>query len=596
MSSTTPAAPAGTDTRGLFAMAFVAGVFSGSLEGFIHLGLQRVHILDNSWYPIVWIAAAVNTLILLGVVAGALPVLRPLGPARRHRVIVFLVLLAGIIPWLVLGLKQWIATYALGILAVGLASALWRAESRSSFALARYRRLVPLAAATFVTAALAIEGGGWLKERILQSRLPEAKPDAPNVLLVVIDALRADHVGAYGYQRSTTPAIDQLAAGGVVFEAATSTSSYTLPSHASMLTGKLVHEHRVEWDTSHSHLHDGRLNLPEVLSQAGYRTGAFSGNTFYFSREHGFGRGFLHFEDYFHDAADMFWRSAYGGILATLVRPRIGFEDLPGRKRATHTNTAVQSWVSRGPDRPFFVMVNYMDVHDPYLPPEPYATRFSKNRPEGLLNFKLHEPEQLSDAELQGEIDAYDGGLAYTDAHLQELVSSLRAASTRDLIVVVTSDHGEEFGEHGGYLHGRHLYFEALHVPLIVFAPGRVPAGRRVATPVSIASIPATVASILGLSGSSFSQPSLAPLWSESAPVEWATPLAELKRRDWAPERDPVYAGSVRSGILGDWHIVQVEGQPPQIFNWARDRREMQDAASSTQANELIQRVLALFR
>lgn len=584
-------------TTDLFALAIVCGIFGGLLEGVVHIALQRLHILDNSWYPIIWIAAVVNTLILVSLVTVSMVALAWLSPARRQQITLFLVLLAGITPWFVLALKEWIHMYALALLTLGVTSTIARGESRRPAAARRWWRLTPVAMTALVVAFVAIEGGAWWSERNGESKLPAADADAPNVLVVVIDALRADHVSAYGYGRPTTPAIDRLAADGVLFETALSTSSYTLPSHASMVRGQFVQEHHVEWDSSRAHFAGGARNLPEVLTTAGYRTGAFSGNTFYFSREHGFGRGFLHFEDYFHSAADMFWRTAYGGILTKLVRPRLGFEDLPGRKRASDTNEAVSSWVRRTPDRPFFVMVNYMDVHDPYLPAEPYATRFSNTPPAGRLNFKLHVPDQLTEAELEAEIAAYDGALAYADAQLESLVSSLREASTRELIVIITSDHGEEFGEHGGYLHGRHLYFEALHVPLIVWAPGRVPAGRRVATPVSNASIPATVMSLLGIADASFSQPSLAPLWSGAPPSEWPVALAELKKRTWAPKRDPVHEGSLQAGVFGEWHVIRRDGQHPQLFNLSRDRREAQDvAAIQPDAEALIRRVLALFR
>src|SRR6185503_20396940 len=122
---------------------------------------------------------------------------------------------------------------------------------------------------------------------------------------------------------------------------------------------------------------DARVTLPEILQMRGYRTGAFSGNTYWFSREHGFGRGFLHFEDFFHSLADMALRTAYGRLVSRKVLWRIGYEDIPARKHADVTNAAVLRWIARDTSRPFFVMINYMDVHDPYLPPQPYRNRFA---------------------------------------------------------------------------------------------------------------------------------------------------------------------------------------------------------------------------
>jgi arylsulfatase A-like enzyme len=224
----------------------------------------------------------------------------------------------------------------------------------------------------------------------------------------------------------------------------------------------------------------------------GYRTGAFSANTFWFTRAHGFGRGFLHFDDFFHSLADMAMRTAYGRMAVRLLRRPLGWNDIVARRRAPSTNRAVVRWLEADGERPFFVVINYMDVHDPYLPPEPYRSRFSKRpQPGGLINWELRVPDALTPDELQGEVDAYDGAIAYVDEQIGDLLASDRFQdSARDLLVVVTSDHGEEFMEHGGLLHGSHLYRETIQVPMILWRPGAIPRGVRVPTPVSIASIP----------------------------------------------------------------------------------------------------------
>ncbi len=360
-----------------------------------------------------------------------------------------------------------------------------------------------------------IEGGSRLRERFAINQLPPASPSSPNVLLIVADTLRSDHLASYGYSRQTTPAIDALAAEGVLFENSFSTSSYTLPSHASLLTGRYPRDHHVEWDTSHRPPKRAVPNLPQELQSIGYRTGAFSANTFFFTREHGFGRGFLHFEDFFHSLSDMAWRTAYGGIVTRYVRPRIGLEDLPGRKYAVDVTAEAERWIRRDTERPIFVIANYIDCHDPYLPPQPFRSKFSTiKNPGGLINSKLHIPKSLTDEQLQSEIDAYDGAIAYIDSQVSRLVSAVQKMTPdRELLVIFTSDHGEEFGEHGGFLHQRHLYRELIQVPLIVWEPGHVPRGKRLSQPVSNASIPATVMGLLERDSDLFPVPSLEPLW-----------------------------------------------------------------------------------
>ena len=157
------------------------------------------------------------------------------------------------------------------------------------------------------------------------SKLPAAAGDAPNVLVIVVDTLRADHLSSYGYARPTTPNIDRIATEGVLFENAVATSSWTFPSHASLLTGRYQYEHGMDKIREmpavggNAFSANGLPTLGEVLMQKGYRTGAFSANRTYFTHDLGFGRGFIHFEDYFHSPSDMFVRTLVRqGVCASL--------------------------------------------------------------------------------------------------------------------------------------------------------------------------------------------------------------------------------------------------------------------------------------
>jgi arylsulfatase A-like enzyme len=571
----------------LFAMALVLGIVSGFFEGAVHMVLQR-YMLGGVWYQIIWIAAVFNALLLVAMAAAlsALLTFRAVRSRGRHA-LVFLLVFAAWLPCITLMLKAWIHPVAILLLALGTTMAVTRTiRSHEQQALTLFRRGVPIALAVLLAACALIEGGFAARERLLTGRLRTAPDGSPDVLLVILDTVRADHLSSYGYEGSPTPNLDRLARQGVLFEQAFSTSSWTLPAHVSMLTGLFPHEHRVEWLTSKTWGSAPFRTLPEMLQDRGYRTAAFSGNTVWFSREHGFGRGFLHFEDFFHSPIDMVMRTAYGRIVARTVFPRLGVRDIPGRKRAEDTNRALLEWFDRGPERPAFVTVNYFDAHDPYMPTAEYAAGLAT--PRGLINSTFGIPEHLTPDDVAAEVAAYDATIRYTDAQLGRLLDTLNQRRRRDLLVVVTSDHGEEFGEHGGYGHGNHLYRETVHVPLIVWHPGSVPSGRRVVTPASIASIPATILELVGSAVPERAAPSLVPLWGAEPPAAWPEPRLELVHRPWDEENVPVRLGSLRSLVKWPWHFIDHETLGPELYDMVRDGLERHNEAPDPQNQPLI--------
>ena len=567
------------------ALGLTLGLALGLVEGVVHLLRQRLDIYDNSWYAIIWIAAIFNGLLVgaAGVLAGV--VCRRLTNRRLRVAMVFALWLLALVPVVALLLEEWLFKYAILLLTIGIAHTCtrwyFRQEART------IRPAMRVALGLTVVAFAGIEGGSWIQERLAVARLPVATASTPNVLLIVVDTLRSDHLSSYGYGRRTSPAIDALAAQGVLFEKSFSTSSYTLPSHASILTGRYPSDHQVEWDTAYRRPAHPVPTLPQVLQSYGYRTGGFSANTLYFTREHGFGRGFVHFEDFFHSLADMAWRTAYGSI-GTLARLRLGLEDLPARKHASDVTEAANRWIGRETDRPFFVTVNFMDAHDPYLPPEPYLSQFSSApRPRALINFKRGQ-RPLTPAQMQGEVDAYDGAIAYVDAQISRLLSLIQARSlNRELLVIVTSDHGEEFGEHGGVNHARHLYREVIQVPLVVWQPGRIPGGARVTRPVSNAAIPATIMSLIGADPAPFLVPSLQPLW-EGTRSDFPLPVTALKQ---STREGKIADGSMRSVVDGTWHYIEQDGHGFELFDWTADPRERTDLAHTPLAPATAQRL-----
>ncbi|MGH7947545.1 MAG: sulfatase [Opitutaceae bacterium] len=432
-------------------------------------------------------------------------------------------------------------------------------------------------AAAALLAALGIEGSKWLVERRALAALPSAGAGAPNILVIIVDTLRADRLSAYGYTRPTSPRMDAFAREGVLFESAIATSSWTWPSHFSLITGRYPYENSGNLPT-----------VPEVFRSRGYRTGAFSANTIFFTSQKGFGRGFIRFESYFHSWPDRAARTLYGRKIAQFVLRRLGYEDMPGRKLARDVTDAAVRWIGRDP-RPFLSYLNYFDVHDPYLPPQPWRNRFAfpgRPNPGGILNaflagrYPLMKPEQLQD-----EIAAYDGAIAYTDHQIGRLLDELdRRGLAPNTIVVITSDHGEMLGEHGLNLHRNCLYREVIHVPLMIRWPERVPTGRRVTQPVSIASIPATLAQLTDASSDSpFPGPSLAPLWqSPTPPSEWPEPLAELEKFPFEEvKREPSYHGAMKSLVSPQWHYIEHEKFGQELFDWINDEAQATNLAAT---------------
>jgi len=255
-------------------------------------------------------------------------------------------------------------------------------------------------------------------------------PSRPNVLLVTIDTLRADHLGCYGDAGAATPVLDALAARGARFATAVAHAPLTTPSHASILTGLTPLRHGVR-DNGDFVLPDGIPTLAEAFHDAGYRTAAFVSG-FPLDARFGLARGFGVYDD----------RLPHGGD-----RRRSAYVERP----ADRTTAAARAWLEAGPPSPWFVWVHYFDPHAPYEPPPDYAARFA-GRP-------------------------YDGEIAFVDAQLGALLGLLDVKGVAGrTVVLATADHGEALGEHGEETHGVFVYDGTLRVPWIVAGPG-VPAG-----------------------------------------------------------------------------------------------------------------------
>ena len=227
-----------------------------------------------------------------------------LSRARAVQVLIFLLTFLSVYDWLTLTNR--LLHVACLLFAIGAAVAFARWVEKHDYArLQFFNRGILWAIAIWALVFIGIQGGQRMQERRALSQLPPSAPGRPNIVVIVVDTLRADHVSSYGYARQTTPILDRLAQLGVSFQNAISTSSWSLPSHVSLVTGRYLFEHGVGnvqpepwlgWDGKGL---GGYAMLGEALQQKGYRTAAFSANRTYFSRDLGFGRGFIHFEDYF---------------------------------------------------------------------------------------------------------------------------------------------------------------------------------------------------------------------------------------------------------------------------------------------------------
>jgi arylsulfatase A-like enzyme len=297
--------------------------------------------------------------------------------------------------------------------------------------------------------------------------------DRPDVVLIVLDAARADHLSPYGYARPTTPHLDALAAEGVRYTHAIANGTWTVPGHAALFTGRLPLSHGAYHAPNAyavSAINPDVPTLAEQLATAGYDTAAFVGNETYLTPRLGFGRGFA------------------------LYRTD---EVRPAARLAHH----VTRWIHRHAGDPMFLFLNVLDPHEPYRARAPYDVLFP-GRMEGLgdVSGQYHATGHVPGTDVLGHcISQYDGELRYVDDQLGRIFDQLRAEGRwDDALVVVTADHGELFGEHGHLGHGGVPWDALVHIPLLVKYPGGQPRGVE-DRPVSLVDVAATVLDVAGI-------------------------------------------------------------------------------------------------
>lgn len=361
----------------------------------------------------------------------------------------------------------------------------------------------------------------WANPTLWEER--ERPANTPNLVLLSIDTLRADHLNTYGYARETAPFLHRhFSEGGVVFERAYAAATTTGPSHMTMLTGLEPAVHGVESDDYQTRLPDKALTLAQILRANGFETGAVTENG-PMGAARGFGRGFDQFSE---NKASGRFRNMHGFVEKTLA-------DGAAFLRANENKRT-------------FLFLHTFQVHTPYEPPPKYASLFSEPLPGEVALRDEWKPV------------LYDREIRYTDDSLKDFVENLGLPGFwDDTIFVVVSDHGEAFGEHGLMFHGGVPYDEVLRVPFLLRGPG-VPAARRVAEPVGLIDVTPTVLDLLGIERPEpIMGRTLVPILGGTT-EDWKTPPIYAEARDnTATEVD----GPVRGKKVSDALIVRHEGE-----------------------------------
>jgi arylsulfatase A-like enzyme len=294
--------------------------------------------------------------------------------------------------------------------------------------------------------------------------------DRPNIVLITLDTLRADHLSCYGYQKSTTPHLDQFAQESVIFKNAYATSPWTSPSHASLFTGMYPSKHGLHhnWEVMQSNqivpLSEDHQTLAEVLADHGYNTAGIIGG-FWCKSTVGLAQGFDHYDDALINVIPDLQHftlfkiiNKFFPIHDSAVRRGLNFSRV-----ASQINKRVFSWLEGHYQTPFFLFINYFDPHHPYLPPNEYSVLFKEDGTSAAKGSENKGTDPLAQ---------YDGEIAYVDNQVGILLDKLKELNLyENTLIIITSDHGEFFGEHGFWFHAHELYQEVIKIPLIIKYP-----------------------------------------------------------------------------------------------------------------------------
>jgi arylsulfatase A-like enzyme len=510
--------------------------------------------------------------------------------------------------WLFATLAIWSALLRLPLYGVGslfLAAGLaWQVSGGVAARRQRARQaLYTLAGLLGVLVILAAFSSGWhaVREYRALSGLPVPPANARNVVMIVWDTVRAASLSLHDYPRDTTPNLVRWARKGVRYNRAVAPASWTYPSHTCFFTGYWPFQLISQWKYS---LDAPVPTLAEHLASRGYLTAGFVANTKSCSYETRLDRGFAHFEDFPLTPRSLQSSTVAGTWFLENIFYRDDFYETKWirvqSRNARQINHSFLDWLNhRRSDRPFFAYLNYFDAHEPYMAPEGYSGRFGI-RPrlprdyQFLLEYGGPGWRVMQERDVRMARDGYDDCIAFLDDQLGQLLDELQARGLlENTLVIIMSDHGESFFEHGSFLHGNGLFLEETAVPLVILSPD-APAGRVITEPVSLRDLPATVADQLGFSASApFPGRSLAAYWSvdsgETAPEispalsEFTTKTVFKSQPGLELRRDGVQMSLVASG----WHFARDGFGSEELYDLRRDPFESVNLIDSAEGKQL---------
>ena len=401
----------------------------------------------------------------------------------------------------------------------------------------------------------------WLGAILAILAAAECRPASSpprNLIVISIDTLRADALGCYGNERETSPGIDRIAANGVLFEDASATSPWTKPSHASLLTGLYPRRHGAR--SMEAVMATDAVHLASWLAERGFQTAAVVNSRYLTS--HGLENGFIDFTS---------------------------IDYIQGQRHGSPVTGAAIDWLkNRDATRRFFLLVHYMDVHSDYASLAEYEQRFVEPY-DGPFTGSTRELYRVAEGDLRPDPsdirhlrNLYDAGVRQIDDRIEQLLGFLKGEGLlEDSLLVITSDHGEEFMEHGGVLHGFSQHQEVIRIPLIFHGPG-IPEDVRVSTPASLVDVLST--SLTALDVESPDDVDGAPLqetWSRDGTVADRFLYAEADISFPPPGRGAAPLGPHRAARNDRYRLhYQTDTQTTRLFDLANDPGEQIDVAA----------------
>lgn len=458
-------------------------------------------------------------------------------------------------------------------------------------------------------------------EKFFQSPPGNGNIAKPNIILITLDTLRADHLSCYGYNRKTSPFIDKIANEGILFNECISPSSWTLPSHASIFTGLYPSEHGAihsALQRNKSKLDKSFTTLAEIMEKNGYLTAGFIGGP-YLSSEFGLSQGFEYYNDILipSDMTFVINKLTFTDILITafkkFINPRKISEvleyyisdianyiynehfskkllDINGwKKKADEINSVALPWIEKNKDSRFFLFINYFDTHTPYKLPIGFDNLFDrgykgklKGLPGELYSISSHAYSPTDD-DFKYLISLYDSQICFLDMNIRKLFEKLDSCKiNNDTIVIITSDHGESFGEHGLVNHGFSLYDDNIRVPLILWGLDKIGGSRKINTQTSTVDILPTILDITNIPiPNNIHGKSLLRLISDDHGFERPVVLSEIFDDIAVHRFGDEFKRDLKSFRSKEWKYISSSNGKNELYNLINDKKEIDNIIKS---------------